>query len=159
MPCSVTFRRSLFPFLFCLLSALPARAQEQYSVRVEAGVSVKMRDGVILRGDIYRPDTDGKFPALLERTPYRRFSWGNDIHFAQHAASLGYIVFLQDVRGRYTSDGEWRPFAHESEDGYDTIEWIAAQPYSNGKVGMSSDPLDRVVAVLGLVDEGAPLAI
>ena len=136
MPCSVTFRRSLFPFLFCLLSALPARAQEQYSVRVEAGVSVKMRDGVILRGDIYRPDGSGKFPVLLQRTPYRRFTWGNDIHFAQHAASLGYVVFLQDVRGRYTSDGEWRPFIHESEDGYDTIEWIAAQPYSNGKVGM-----------------------
>src|SRR5215468_9226125 len=135
MPCSV-FRRPLFPFFFCLLSALPARAQEQYSVRVEAGVSVKMRDGVILRGDIYRPDGRGKFPVLLQRSPYRRFTWGNDIHFAQHAASHGYVVFLQDVRGRYTSDGEWRPFVHESADGYDTIEWIAAQPYSNGKVGM-----------------------
>jgi uncharacterized protein len=136
MLCSVTFRRLTFLFLFCLLCALQGAAREQYPVRVESGVSVKMRDGVILRGDIYRPDTDGKFPVLLQRTPYRRFSWGNDIHFAQHAASLGYIVFLQDVRGRYTSDGEWRPFVHESEDGYDTIEWIAAQPYSNGKVGM-----------------------
>jgi len=136
MHCSVMFRRLTFLFLFCLLSALQGSTREQYPVRVESGVSVKMRDGVILRGDIYRPDTDGKFPVLLQRTPYRRFSWGNDIHFAQHAASLGYIVFLQDVRGRYTSDGEWRPFVHESEDGYDTIEWIAAQPYSNGKVGM-----------------------
>jgi uncharacterized protein len=133
---SVTFRRLTFLFLFCLLSALQGSAREQYPVRVESGVSVKMRDGVILRGDIYRPDTDGKFPVLLQRTPYRRFSWGNDIHFAQHAASLGYVIFLQDVRGRYTSDGEWRPFVHESEDGYDTIEWIAAQPYSNGRVGM-----------------------
>jgi hypothetical protein len=136
MRCSVTIRRLTFLFLFCLLSALQGLAREPYPVRVESGVSVKMRDGVILRGDIYRPDTDGKFPVLLQRTPYRRFSWGNEIHFAQHAASLGYVVFLQDVRGRYTSDGEWRPFIHESEDGYDTIEWIAAQPYSNGKVGM-----------------------
>jgi uncharacterized protein len=136
MLCSVTLRRLTFIFLFCLLSAWQGSAHEHYPVRVESGISVKMRDGVILRGDIYRPDTDGKFPVLLQRTPYRRFSWGNDIHFAQHAASLGYIVFLQDVRGRYTSDGEWRPFVHESEDGYDTIEWIAAQPYSNGKVGM-----------------------
>src|SRR5215475_2229308 len=138
MLCSATFRRSLFPFafLFCLLFALPGWARERYPVRVDAGISVKMRDGVILRGDIYRPDADGKFPVLLQRTPYRRFVWGNDIDFAQYAASLGYIVFLQDVRGRYTSDGEWRPFVHESEDGYDTIEWIAAQPYSNGKVGM-----------------------
>ncbi|MEY2413484.1 MAG: uncharacterized protein QOD84_2090, partial [Acidobacteriaceae bacterium] len=100
------------------------------------GVSVRMRDAVILRGDIFRPDAEGKFPILLQRTPYRRATWGYDVDFAQRAASRGYIVFLQDVRGRYTSDGEWYPFLHESEDGYDTIEWIAARPYSDGRVGM-----------------------
>ncbi len=107
-----------------------------YPVKIERAVPVKMRDGVILRGDIIRPNAEGKFPVLLQRTPYRRSSWGYDIDFAQRAASHGYVVFIQDVRGRFTSDGEWRPFVHESEDGYDTIEWIAAQPYSNGKVGM-----------------------
>jgi uncharacterized protein len=107
-----------------------------YPVKVERDVSVKMRDGVILRGDIFRPDAEGKFPVLLQRTPYRRAIWGYDVDFAQRAASRGYVVFLQDVRGRYTSDGEWYPFLHESEDGYDTIEWIAAQPYSDGRVGM-----------------------
>jgi hypothetical protein len=95
-----------------------------------------MRDGVILRGDIFQPDAEGKFPVLLQRTPYRRATWGYDVDFAQRAAARGYVVFLQDVRGRYTSDGEWYPFLHESEDGYDTIEWIAAQPYSDGRVGM-----------------------
>ena len=96
-----------------------------------------MRDGVVLRGDIFRPDAEGKFPVLLERTPYRRSTpWGYDVDFAQRAASRGYVVFLQDVRGRYSSDGDWYPFIHESDDGYDTVEWIAAQPYSNGKVGM-----------------------
>jgi uncharacterized protein len=127
--------RSLLLFLAVLVT--PLFAAENYSVRVERGVSVKMRDGVILRGDIFRPDAEGKFPVLLQRTPYRRaLTWGYDVNFAQRAASHGYVVFLQDVRGRYTSDGEWYPFLHESEDGYDTIEWIAAQPYSDGRVGM-----------------------
>lgn len=114
----------------------PCLANELYPVKIERNVPVKMRDGVILRGDIVRPDAEGKFPVLLQRTPYRRSTWGYDFGFAERAASHGYIIFVQDVRGRFTSDGEWRPFVHESEDGYDTIEWIAAQPYSNGKVGM-----------------------
>src|SRR5579864_5595117 len=119
-----------------LFLAAPLFAAENYPVKVERAVSVKMRDGVILRGDIFRPDAEGKFPVLLQRTPYRRATWGYDVDFAQRAASRGYVVFLQDVRGRYTSDGEWYPFLHESEDGYDTIEWIATQPYSDGRVGM-----------------------
>lgn len=122
-------------FVFVVL-ATPVFAAESYPVKIERNIEVKMRDGVILRGDIFHPDAEGKFPVLLERTPYRRAVWGYDVDFAQRAASRGYVVFLQDVRGRYTSDGDWYPFIHESEDGYDTIEWIAAQPYSNGKVGM-----------------------
>jgi putative CocE/NonD family hydrolase len=128
-------RLSISAFVIALLAA-PVFAAESYPVKVERNVEVKMRDGVVLRGDIFRPDAEGKFPVLLERTPYRRAVWGYDVQFAQHAASRGYVVFLQDVRGRYTSDGDWYPFIHESEDGYDTIEWIAAQPYANGKVGM-----------------------
>ena len=120
-----------------LFLVVPLFAAENYPVKVERGVPVKMRDGVILRGDIFRPAAEGKFPVLLQRTPYRRaVTWGYDVDFAQRAAAHGYVVFLQDVRGRYTSDGEWYPFLHESEDGYDTIEWIAAQPYSDGRVGM-----------------------
>jgi len=126
-----------FRLVAVLLSlAVPLFAAENYPVKVERGVAVTMRDGVILRGDVFRPNVEGKFPVLLQRTPYRRALWGYDVDFAQRAASRGYIVFLQDVRGRYTSDGEWYPFLHESEDGYDTIEWIAAQPYSDGRVGM-----------------------
>ena len=56
--------------------------------------------------------------------------------FGLRGAALGYVVIIQDVRGRYTSDGEWDPFRHESADGYDTVEWAASLPYSNGKVGM-----------------------
>ena len=83
-----------------LFLAGPFFAAENYPVKVQRGVSVKMRDGVILRGDIFRPDAEGKFPVLLQRTPYRRATWGYDVDFAQRAASRGYVVFLQDVRGR-----------------------------------------------------------
>jgi len=113
-------------------SALPAFGDGP--VIVERGVEAKMRDGVILRADIYRPDSPAKFPVLLERTPYNK---GNgESGFGRQAAARGYVVVIQDVRGRYTSDGEWYPFKHESDDGYDTVEWVAGLPYSNGKVGM-----------------------
>jgi len=100
---------------------------------VERGVSAKMRDGTELFADIYRPDLPGKFPVLLQRTPYDRQRALAD---AARMAGHGYVVVLQDVRGRYGSKGEWKPFVHESQDGYDTVEWAAALPYSSGKVGM-----------------------
>jgi putative CocE/NonD family hydrolase len=101
---------------------------------VERGVEAKMRDGVVLRADVYRPDAAGKFPVLLQRTPYNK---GNgESGLGRQAAATGYVVVIQDVRGRYTSEGEWYPFKHESEDGYDTVEWVASLPYSDGKVGM-----------------------
>jgi putative CocE/NonD family hydrolase len=114
-------------------SILIAAAGESYQVRVERGVVAKMRDGVLLRADIYRPTADGKFPVLLERTPYNK---AGGLEFGLRAAARGYVVIFQDVRGRYTSEGEWYPFKHESDDGYDTVEWAASLPYSNGKVGM-----------------------
>ena len=108
-------------------------ASEHYDVLVERGAEVKMRDGAVLRADVYRPKADGKFPVLLERTPYdKRMS----VDFGLRAAALGYVVIIQDVRGRFSSEGEWDPFRHESSDGYDTVEWAAALPDSNGKVGM-----------------------
>ena len=70
---------------------------------------------------------------LLQRTPYNK---SGGVAFGLKAAARGYVVIIQDVRGRYTSDGEWYTFKHESDDGYDTVEWAAALPYSNGKVGM-----------------------
>ena len=108
-------------------------AAEHYDVMVERRVEAKMRDGVVLRADAYRPKADGKFPVLLQRTPYDKRA---EVDFGLRAASLGYVVIIQDVRGRYSSDGEWDPFRHESADGYDTVEWAASLPWSNGKVGM-----------------------
>lgn len=115
------------------LAAGVARAAPTNPVTVETGVAVKMRDGVVLRADIYRPSTDGRFPVLLERTPYDKRNSGP---FAYRAAAEGYVAIVQDVRGRYSSEGEWYPFLHESQDGYDTVEWAATLPYSSGKIGM-----------------------
>jgi putative CocE/NonD family hydrolase len=122
----------LLALLFWVAGAA-ALATERYVVRVERGVAVKMRDGVVLRADIYRPKGEGKFPVLLQRTPYDK---RGGVDFGPQAAARGYVVIIQDVRGRYTSEGEWYPFKHEAEDGYDTVEWAAALPYANGKVGM-----------------------
>ncbi len=116
-----------------LLAGFSTAAAERYEVTIEHGVAVKMRDGLTLRADIYRPKAPGKFPVLLERTPYDKRGAAD---FGLKAAARGYVVIVQDVRGRYTSEGEWYTFKHESEDGYDTVEWAAALPYADGKVGM-----------------------
>jgi len=110
---------------------------ERYEIQMERDVTVRMRDGVLLRADLFRPKEEGTFPVLLQRTPYNKANYNaNGAPFAIRAASRGYVVILQDVRGRFSSDGDWYPFRHELEDGYDTVEWAAALPYSNGKVGM-----------------------
>jgi putative CocE/NonD family hydrolase len=113
--------------------AAQAAAPAKYEVTFESNVPAKMRDGVTLRADIYRPKAEGKFPVLLERTPYNK-TGSRD--FALRAAARGYVAVIQDTRGRYQSEGEWYTFKNEPNDGYDTVEWAAALPYSNGKVGM-----------------------
>ena len=119
--------------LIALILPSVVRAAEKYEVTVERNVAAKMRDGVTLRADVYRPKADGKFPVLLVRTPYDK-QW--NMGFGLKAAARGYVVIAQDVRGRFESEGEWYTFKNESQDGYDTVEWAAALPYSNGKVGM-----------------------
>jgi uncharacterized protein len=108
-------------------------SQTLYRVTIQQAVSVKMRDGVSLVADIYRPVSDEKFPVLLERTPYNRT---NETATANTLAAHGYIVVLQDTRGRFASGGEFYPFRNESADGFDTVEWAAKLDQSNGKVGM-----------------------
>jgi putative CocE/NonD family hydrolase len=107
-------------------------AAETYGVVFERNVKVVMRDGVVLRADIYRPQAEGKFPVLLQRTPYDR----RNFEFGLKGVQRGFVVIIQDVRGRYASEGEFYTFVNEPNDGYDTVEWAAALPYSNGKVGM-----------------------
>jgi len=128
-------RLAIFLVSILVLCSAPSalKAAENHEIRVERDVPVKMRDGITLRADIYRPRDDGKFPVLLVRTPYDKTG---EMGFALRAAARGYVVIAQDVRGRYESEGEWYTFKNESADGYDTVEWAAALPYANGKVGM-----------------------
>jgi hypothetical protein len=103
------------------------------NILLDRDVPVKMRDGITLYADVYRPADSGKYPALLLRTPYNK-SEAVDA-FVISAAKHGYAVALQDVRGQFRSEGRFDPYRQEITDGYDTIEWLAAQPYVNGKVG------------------------
>jgi len=127
----------LLTFLVLNFTRLFAQSHplETADILLQQDVAMKTRDGVTLYADIYRPKSDDKFPVILMRTPYdKSVNWA--VAPVYKMVSRGYVVIIQDVRGRYTSEGEWYPFRHEQADGYDTVEWAAALPYSNGKVGM-----------------------
>jgi len=114
----------------------PDARPANHDVRIENRVPVKMRDGVALYADIYRPVKDGKYPVLVSRTPYSTERYPNAYDAAVFFSRRGYVFVYQDVRGRHESEGAWEPFRNDMEDGYDTVEWAAVQPWSNGKVGM-----------------------
>jgi hypothetical protein len=123
---------------FLLVCACLLAAQGSPSTRdwvIERNVEVRMRDGVLLRADIYRPKGSGPFPTLVYRTPYGKDFVLENYPTTKLAVARGYAVVIQDVRGRFHSDGEFRPYENEGRDGYDTIEWAAKQPWSNGNVG------------------------
>ena len=123
-----------------------------------------MRDGVVLRADVYRPLGGGVHPVLLLRLPYDKTAANSNFGYSHPSwyARQGYIVVVQDTRGRYTSDGDFYPFLHEAEDGYDTIEWAAALPGSNGRVGMygfsypGADPAARRDAAAAVARDDLP---
>lgn len=104
-------------------------------MQIHKDVPMKTRDGVTLRADVYRPDGSGRHPVLLSRLPYdkhgRRRPGDIDV-FVEH----GYVVIMQDTRGRFASDGDtYVPLAPEADDGHDAVEWAAQLPYSDGRVG------------------------
>jgi len=98
-------------------------------------ISVEMRDGVTLLADVWLPRAKGRFPVLVYRTPYGKAGAPKEWTTFNKAVARGYAVVIQDVRGRYASNGEFDPYRNEGRDGYDTIEWAAAQRWSNGAVG------------------------
>lgn len=105
-----------------------------HKVAVEKNVPMRARDGVTLMSDVYRPDASGKFPVLVVRTPYDK-SAGMALTEKDYFPPRGYVVVVQDTRGRYASEGEFNPFFDEARDGYDAIEWAANLPWSDGIVG------------------------
>ena len=123
----ITTMRRITLTLFALLPVFAQNVREEM---------VPMRDGVRLATSIYLPEGEGPWPVILIRTPY-----GKDVMYgpAAHKNFLahGYASVAQDSRGKFKSEGKYVAFANDMEDGYDTVEWIAKQPWSNGKVGMS----------------------
>jgi uncharacterized protein len=110
-------------------------SEPKYKVVVEKNLAMRTRDGVTLRADVYRPDAAGNYPVLVMRTPYDK-SQELALTEKDYFPPRGYVLLVQDTRGRFSSEGEFYPFIHEAADGYDAIEWAAALPWSNGKVGM-----------------------
>jgi putative CocE/NonD family hydrolase len=115
----------------CVAAQSSALSHSQ-AVIVEKNVEARMRDGIVLRADVYRPEAPGRFPVLLQRTPYSKATAANA---ARAMAARGFVVVVQDARGRYTSDGVARPH-DEAQDGHGAVEWAARLPYATGKVGM-----------------------
>jgi uncharacterized protein len=137
---SVSFHRSAFLAVLVALVGAPIIYSHQAPGASKAtehrtDVSVPMRDGVALRADILLPSAEGKFPALIYRTPYGKHFALKEYKTFEKAVARGYAVVVQDVRGRYASDGEFVAYQNEGRDGYDTIEWTAKQPWCDGNVG------------------------
>ncbi|MGB7465370.1 MAG: CocE/NonD family hydrolase, partial [Candidatus Acidiferrum sp.] len=116
---------------------LHAQSNASFGIGEARNVMVAMRDGVKLATDIYRPTQNGqaidnKFPVILVRTPYSK---DDAAAIANSFVPHGYVVVLQDVRGRYKSEGHWYPLIDDPNDGFDTAKWIGSQPWCDGGIG------------------------
>ncbi len=127
--------------LTAALSAVSPADQGPYEVSFQHNVMVPMRDGVRLATDVYLPAKNGqpireRAPTILMRIPYSKGRAEKGHSDAYYFARFGYAVVFQDTRGRYDSEGAWHMLADDGPDGSDTADWIARQPWSNGKIGM-----------------------
>jgi hypothetical protein len=141
-------RRLPLVIVLVALTALPALAQTgvwerlQEIAVIDQKVMMPMRDGVRLATDIFRPKTDEPVPIVFSRTPYNFNPWGDGelreraFSTALRYVEAGYAYVVQNERGRYFSEGEWDILGPPTTDGYDALTWMAAQPWSNGKVGL-----------------------
>src|SRR5437868_194599 len=129
--------RSLVLLTSILSTCIWVRAEQAAngSVVREDDVPIPMRDGVVLRADIMRPAAPGRYPTLVYRTPYNKEEALRSYGIFTKAVNRGYAIVAEDVRGRYASDGDFAAYQTEGPDGYDTIEWAARQPWSDGRIG------------------------
>ncbi len=119
----------------CLLAQVVAGSPDLPNVQQELGVAIPMRDGIHLAADMFLPRASKRLPTVLVRTPYNRKTRAMTSY--RFFARRGYAVVIEDVRGRYASQGIFGSTAQEGPDGNDTINWIAEQPWSNGRVAMA----------------------
>ena len=136
------------------VAARPAwQSDEVPGLRIDTDVVMTTRDGVVLRADVYRPDDDLPHPALLHRTPYDKANptlVSVLIADPVALARAGYAVVVQDVRGRFASDGVLDFGEQEHDDGYDAVEWTAEQPWCNGRVGIYGSSYHAIAAYAAL---------
>jgi putative CocE/NonD family hydrolase len=122
------------------------------------GVSTPMTDGTLLRADVYRPAASGRWPCVLLRTPYDKTqgsAFAQQVNVRRFVAA-GYAVVIQDVRGRFESEGDFYPFVYEASDGADTLRWIHEQSWCSGRVGMAGTSYAgyaQVLAACGAADQ------
>jgi putative CocE/NonD family hydrolase len=148
---------ALSPTLAQQPTAAPAATAKTYDVKIEFNRRVRMRDGVELSADVYRPDATGRFPVILSRTPYTKTS-SSSLRIAKYFVANGYVFITMDVRGRGDSDGEFVPYSNDGRDGYDAIEWSAAQEWSTGKVGTIGGSYNGAIQWLTAVQQPPHLA-
>lgn len=149
-----TRRAAVRPAIIALLAVFVLSCESgcQQPPPVKRTVKVAMRDGVKLATDLYLPSSSGRWPVVLVRTPYNKDAIAGG---ASDGAKRGFAVVVQDSRGRYASEGENIPFAHDARDGYDTVEWIAKQPWCNGRIGTWGGSALGITQ-LALVGTGTP---
>ena len=135
----------------------PTTSAKTSEVKIEFNRRVRMRDGIELSADIYRPDALGRFPVILSRTPYTKTS-GSSLKIARYFVSNGYVFVTMDVRGRGDSDGTFTPYVNDGQDGYDAIEWAGAQDWSTGKVGTIGGSYNGAIQWLTAVQQPPHLA-
>lgn len=134
--------------------------REPTSIRIDRSVSMPMRDGTVLRGDVWRPDDDRARPSVLVRTPYDRRATKSELLPPMHCVRSEFAFVIQDTRGRFESGGEWNPadLGTEGQDTHDTVEWIAAQPWCDGTVFMTGASYLGIVQLLGAAERPPHLA-
>jgi putative CocE/NonD family hydrolase len=153
-----TFRLAAAGLALALTPAPPGQPQLAH-ILVERDRPLRLSDGVTLYADVYRPDTPGRFPALLMRTPYDKDGAQQSGRLPMTVAAVrrGYVVVVQDTRGQFKSEGRFVPYAQEIADGAETIAWVAGLPYVDGQVGMFG--LSYPGAVQWMTAPGAPASL
>jgi putative CocE/NonD family hydrolase len=127
-------------------------AQPSHELWIDFDQRVPLRDGITLSADVYRPQGDGRYPVILHRTPYLKTSQ-KALDIARYFAERGYVHVWMDVRGRGDSDGAFMPYRNDGRDGYDAIEWCAAQPWSDGNVGTIGGSYDGRIQWLAALEQ------
>ncbi len=124
----------------------------QATIKIEFNRRVRMRDDIELSADIYRPESKGRFPVILSRTPYTK-TGASTLRIARYFAANGYVFIAMDVRGRGDSDGRFVPYVNDGKDGYDAIEWAAKQDWSTGKIGTIGGSYNGAIQWLTAVEQ------